>query len=129
MRVKFASLWTLAGLLLSQPLFAIGSVQIINYYEIILQQFGLDEHAIHEWMQVLGAISTLLLTTFLGLKYSKAIRPAGENLVPESRFGVRSFFWWIQWSPVTWHLGDGGDMTASSLTKAVIVYAMTSLLR
>lgn len=78
-------------LLFSDQVFAAsGGVTFINYYHLILSGLGIsDPHVVAEYSPVLGALMTLLITTVLGLAYSKRVATLGDDVTPEGGAGIR----------------------------------------
>ena len=69
---------------------ASGGITFVNYYEIIMHSLGVTDSAVvGEWKPVFGAAFTLLVLTFLGLRYKAAVL-ASDDVRPAGSFGVRS---------------------------------------
>ena len=64
--------------------------KIINFYELILAQFMHDEHHVHEWSPVFGALFTFVVIVLIGLKFRSAVEKAGDDVVPTGRVDVVS---------------------------------------
>lgn len=67
-----------------------GGVTLINYYHILLQGLGLDEHAIGEWQAVAGSLLALLIITIIGVLYKRSVDNAADPTAPDGRFSIRS---------------------------------------
>ena len=86
--IKF--LLPLFAIISSSQAFASGAgAKLINYWELILLQFGFDEHGIAAWGPVLGGLLTLTVTLIVGLRYKKAVSNAGTEL-PSGKVDVQS---------------------------------------
>ena len=73
----------------SNALASSGGAKLINYWEVILLQFGFDDHAISAWGPVLGGLLTLTITLVIGFKYKSAVNGAVDEL-PSGRVDVQS---------------------------------------
>ena len=69
--------------------FAGGGAKIINYWEVILLQFGFDDHAIADWGSVLAGLLTLTVTLVIGFSYRKAVSNVSDEL-PSGKVDVQS---------------------------------------
>ena len=56
-----------------------GGAKIVNYYELILAAFGVDEHLIHDWTAVLGGLLSLAIITVIGLAYRKSVESSLDS--------------------------------------------------
>lgn len=68
------------------------AVEFVNYYGLLLENvFGLEGHALHDWMATAGALFTLLIVIVLGLRYKAAVEKDLEAAtLPDTRFSVRT---------------------------------------
>lgn len=75
--------------LLSSPAFASGG--IVNWYsELHHVLIEGDHHSEERFVVIAGGLFVLLVTTLVGLLYRSKVLAAGNDVVPESRFGLRS---------------------------------------
>lgn len=66
------------------------AVKMIDYYEMILKGlFGLEGHAVHDWMPTAGGIFSLLVLVIVGLLFKRAMEQE-EAVTPPDRFSLRA---------------------------------------
>ncbi len=65
-----------------------GGVQMINYYDLVLSQLGLDSHT---WAPVMAGVLSLIILTALGLAYRSAVVVSGDSAIPDGKISVRTF--------------------------------------
>lgn len=66
-----------------------GGATFISYYGMILQAFGVhDHHAMEDLKPLIGAVVTLLITLFLGLRYRSQTLNA-KDAAPVGKFSLR----------------------------------------
>lgn len=81
----------LAAVLVSSSAFAGGG--IVNWYEFAYQQVagdGFDHHTAERVVVICGGLFTLLVCTLCGFYYKSSVATAGDNVVPEGRFNLRT---------------------------------------
>jgi len=79
----------LISLFISSTALASGGAKLINYWELILLQFGFDEHAISAWGPVMGGCLTLTITLVVGSMYRNAVNKAVSEK-PTGKVDVQS---------------------------------------
>ena len=68
-----------------------GGPKIISHYEILLFNFfGLESHQVDLWAPTVGGLLSLAILTLLGLGYRSAVMKAGDDVVPDGRFSLRT---------------------------------------
>lgn len=87
--MKFLTVGVFCGF--ANPVFASGAgAKFINYYEIILEKIGMNEHQAAEWEVVIAALVTLVLTIMIGLKYKGEVERSKDNVVPDGKVSLRN---------------------------------------
>lgn len=77
------------ALFVSSPALAGGG--IVNWYsEIHHALIGGDAHSQEQFVVIAGGVFVLSVTALLGLLYRGAVRAAGNDIVPEGKFGLRT---------------------------------------
>jgi F-type H+-transporting ATPase subunit a len=83
----------LVVLFIFAPSAAFAGGGIINWYEFGYRNMvsgDFDHHAAEQVVVICGGLFTLLVCTVCGLYYKSAVARAGENVVPEGRFNLRT---------------------------------------
>lgn len=83
---RFVKKFVIAASSIAAPAFAAEAIpHTINYYEMIANAL----HVGHQWVPTIGGVFVTLLLAVIGLRYKAAVAKAGDQVVPESKFGIR----------------------------------------
>jgi len=74
----------LPALLVATPSFAAGGAAL-DYYGMITHALHID----HKWVPSIGALFMTVVIALVGLRYKAAVAGAGDDVVPNGRFGLR----------------------------------------
>ncbi|MEY4630321.1 MAG: hypothetical protein RIQ81_441 [Pseudomonadota bacterium] len=79
-----------AGTLLGSLPAVAASGGIVDWYPVTLAALGFSDHGSHVFAPVASSVLVTLLILGMGIRFSSSVNSSGDDVIPQSRFGLRS---------------------------------------